>query len=259
MELDIKEAPWQFLDSEENNHIDYLKDNYVPMALIDMLKTTPKLAMDIGCFVGTTGAYIKQKWPECRVVGVEPTAKAAAQARTKVDALFEGPFENMPLDSVGVKPGNVDLVVFADVLEHMHNPWAALIQVRKLLSPTGAVLVSLPNVRNLKILGELACGNFRYKPAGILDITHIRFFTYSDALIMFEQTGFTVEERKINCDSSLVETLKSIPKDRSINMNMGKFSLHDVNYSEAEELCALQFFFLLRATDMLLGKTDKTG
>lgn len=245
--FDPQVEPWRFLDPGQNNHIGFLNPNYAPRGLIDLLETPPKLALDIGCFIGTTGSYIKQKWSECRVVGIEPVAQAAAQARTKVDAVFEGFFEDMPEGEAGVIPGSVDLAVFADVLEHMRHPWASLRHIREWLSPNGVVLVSLPNIRNLNVLKELSGGTFRYRPAGILDITHIRFFTRYDAIKMFEQTGFRVEKMGINPDGSLAHILQQVPKDRKIKVELGKITLNEVDFVEAQELCALQFYFLLRA------------
>ncbi|MBF0378645.1 MAG: tetratricopeptide repeat protein [Desulfamplus sp.] len=239
--------PWRFLDPGQNNHIGFLNPNYAPRGLIDLLETPPKLALDIGCFIGATGAYIKQKWSGCRVVGIEPVAEAAAQARTKVDAVFEGFFEDMPEGEAGVTPGSVDLAVFADVLEHMRHPWAALRNIREWLSPNGVVLVSLPNIRNLTVLKELAIGTFCYRPAGILDITHIRFFTRYDAIKMFEQTGFKVEKMAVNPDASLGYVLQQVPKGRKIKLELGKITLNEVDFAEAQEMCALQFYFLLRA------------
>ena len=248
--FDPQVEPWRFLDPGQNNHLGSLNPDYAPRGLIDLLDTPPALALDIGCFIGATGAYMKQKWSNCRVVGVEPVAEAAAQARTKLDAVFEGYFEDMPVGEAGVEPGKVDLAVFADVLEHMRHPWGALRNIREWLSPDGAVLVSLPNIRNLNVLKDLISnGTFNYKPAGILDITHIRFFTRSDAIKMFEQTGFRVEKMGVNFDASLVGLLEQIPKDGKISFNVGnKMRLNDIGFSEAEELCALQFWFLLRAT-----------
>ncbi len=245
--FDPQAEPWRFLDPGQNNHLGFLNPDYAPRGLIDLLEAPPALALDVGCFIGATGAYIKQKWPECRVVGVEPVADAAAQARTRVDAVFEGFFEDMPAGEAGVKPGTVDLVVFADVLEHMRHPWAALRHVKEWLSPDGAVLVSLPNIRNLNVLKELVSeSSFHYRPAGILDITHIRFFTKADALRMFAQTGFKVEKMSVNLDASLREVLEKTPKDRKVRLDVGRFSLDGVDFSEAQELCALQFYFLLR-------------
>ena len=247
--FDPQIEPWRFLDPGQNNHLGALNPNYAPRGLIDLLDTPPTLAVDIGCFIGATGAYMKQKWPQCRVVGVEPVAEAAAQARTKVDAVFEGFFEDMPVGEAGVEPGKVDLAVFADVLEHMRHPWGALRHIRDWLSPNGAVLVSLPNIRNLNVLKDLVGnGTFNYKPAGILDITHIRFFTRSDALKMFDQTGYTVEKMGINMDHSLINLLQQIPREGKFSFDVGsKMRLNDVDYAESEELCALQFWFLLRA------------
>lgn len=250
MNFDAQDEPWRFLDPGQNNHLGFLNPDYVPLGLIDLLDVPPRLALDVGCFIGATGAYIKQKWPECRVVGVEPVKEAAAQARTRVDAVFEGLFEDMPVGEAGVEPGEVDLVVFADVLEHMYHPWAALRHVKEWLSPNGAVMVSLPNIRNLNILKELVGGgSFRYRQAGILDITHIRFFTKSDALRMFAQTGFSVEKMSVNIDPGLRGNLEQVSNNRKMRLDVGKFSIHEVDHEEMVELCAVQFYFLLRPSN----------
>jgi SAM-dependent methyltransferase len=248
--FDRYDEPWRYLDEGQNNYAGFSNPDYAPSGLIDLVDSTPNLILDIGCSIGAVGGYMKKKWPHCRVVGVEPVSETAAQANLRLDDVYEGFFENMPNSFGGIEFGNVDLAVFADVLEHMYNPWKALQHVHKWLSPQGFVLVSLPNIRNLNVLKNLAGeGSFNYKPSGILDITHVRFFTRQDAIKMFEQTGFKVEKMGNHIDHSLENLIQQMSKDTQVNLNIGnRVTLNKVNYIELEELCTLQFYFLLRVT-----------
>ncbi len=85
-----------------------------------------------------------------------------------------------------------DVVVCADVLEHLEDPAAVLARVRRWLSPGGVLFVSLPNVANVAVRFALLAGRFEYAEAGILDRTHLRFFTRRSARRLVEGTGFRI-------------------------------------------------------------------
>ena len=85
-----------------------------------------------------------------------------------------------------------DVVVCADVLEHLDDPAAVLARVRRWLSPRGVLFVSLPNVANVAIRLALLAGRFEYAEAGILDRTHLRFFTRRSARRLVENAGFRI-------------------------------------------------------------------
>ena len=87
-----------------------------------------------------------------------------------------------------------DCLVFNDVLEHLIDPWAFLKRTRKYLSKDGWLLASIPNLQNHKILRKLLWnGDFRYAESGILDRTHLRFFTYKSAMELLQDSGFQIE------------------------------------------------------------------
>ena len=87
-------------------------------------------------------------------------------------------------------PDSYDLIVLSDVLEHIYNPWSLLRAARKNLSPTGVMLISVPNLQNLNYIGSVASGNFVYQPTGLFDETHIRFFTRASLDQYLRQCGY---------------------------------------------------------------------
>lgn len=146
-----------------------------------------KTVLDVGCLAGAFGQYLKAKRPEIEVWGVEPRPDAASVARNNLDVVIEGTFPEDAPDR------QFDCVVFNDVLEHMVDPWGALGATRALLRPGGRVVASLPNVRHYYVVGPLVVkGQWEYK-GGILDPTHLRFFTPSSMRDLFEGAGFAVD------------------------------------------------------------------
>ncbi len=106
-----------------------------------------------------------------------------------------GAYDEWVTDSVANIEGwsrSFDVVVCADVLEHLADPAAVLARVRRWISPRGVLFVSLPNVANVAVRLALAAGRFEYADAGILDRTHLRFFTRRSARRLVEEAGFRI-------------------------------------------------------------------
>jgi SAM-dependent methyltransferase len=99
-----------------------------------------------------------------------------------VDELCELPFAK----------GQFDVLLFADVLEHTRDPWSILERFRPYLSDGGHVVLSLPNIANLAVRVKLLCGIFEYKSKGILDDSHLRFFTLKTASRMLAESGYCI-------------------------------------------------------------------
>lgn len=137
--------------------------------------------LEIGCGAGATLAWLKSRGACESTTGVEMFESAAAVARTRVDRVIVANAEqwiNEPGDI-----GAFDLVLCLDVLEHMVDPWAFVAQLERLIAPGGHLVCSIPNVRYYKVLRDLVFkGQWRYREDGILDRTHLRFFTRESAL-----------------------------------------------------------------------------
>ena len=144
--------------------------------------------LDIGCSFGGFGASIKSRRPGAEVWGLEPNADAAGTARSRLDEVIVGHF---PQDAPERK---FDCVVFNDVLEHLVDPWSALVAVQSNVNPGGHVVASIPNVRHFSVVVPLVTkGRWTYREAGILDRTHLRFFTRTTMRQLFVDSGWQVD------------------------------------------------------------------
>lgn len=235
---------WKLLGADQ--HMQTLHPNYAPVGLLEMMAPKPSRVLDVGCFCGGTGRWLKTRFADVYMIGIEFLAAAAAQARNIYDQVIESPFEAIDFESEGLAAGSIDAIVAADVLEHLVNPWDALQRLRPLLAPGGAIYVSLPNVRNLSVLLRLAAGEWRYAGAGILDVSHLRFFTRRQALEMLGETGFRVEEVRSNLDPQIQPAFagRNLAEVRSIDT--ASLSLRNLTEVDVVELLTLQFY--IRAT-----------
>lgn len=157
----------------------------------DLLQLVPKIygnVLDVGCGEGNYAFYLKERGA-AYIAGVEIDSEAAAAARKKMDFVFAGSAE----EKLPFEQGQFDLIICADVLEHLINPWEVLRNLKQLLAPDGHLLVSMPNLRYAPVLYNILIrGLFRYKISGVLDYTHLRFFTLSTMKELIEESGFEI-------------------------------------------------------------------
>jgi glycosyltransferase involved in cell wall biosynthesis/2-polyprenyl-3-methyl-5-hydroxy-6-metoxy-1,4-benzoquinol methylase len=231
------EPAWRLL--ERAGHLETLSPHYAPTGLLEMMERAPRRVLDVGCFCGGTGRYLK---PNCEVVGIEMLEEAGAMAAEVYDRVLVGSLESLDLTAEGVLPGGFDAIIAADVLEHLYNPWQALQRLRPLLARGGSLYVSLPNARNLKLLSELGRGRFDYAGAGILDVTHVRFFTRATAVEMLEQTGFRVTDVRVNPDSRLASAFEGKDLSRTTKIELDGLTLDGLGPQDLLELLALQLY-----------------
>jgi 2-polyprenyl-3-methyl-5-hydroxy-6-metoxy-1,4-benzoquinol methylase len=147
-----------------------------------------RFVIDVGCASGALGRALKEKRPGIEVRGIEPVAEQAERARRFLDDVHVAGADE-PLPSHWPLP---DCVIFADVLEHLVDPWQTLRRFRSVMPQGGTLVASLPNVANRIVLGGLWRQRWDYTPHGILDRTHLRFFTRDTALELFEQAQFSI-------------------------------------------------------------------
>lgn len=170
------------------------KSSYYQNLRLDALSLLPRgleRVVEIGCGEGNSLAWLKTKHDCCWVGGVEAYPKAAEQARPKLDMLYEGDIESMELP---IEPGSLDAVLCLDVLEHLVFPDRVLARARVWLKPGGLLVASIPNVRNWRVVLPLIfMGRWQYQDHGILDRTHLRFFTRESARQLVIDAGFSLD------------------------------------------------------------------
>ncbi len=207
--------------------------------LLQMLAHEPRVVLDVGCGGGATGAELKRVYPKAVVHGVELSGEAAAYAVARLDRVLQENVETMDFAGAGFAPGSIDVVFFPDVLEHLYDPWNLLRRVKPFLAPDAQVLASIPNVRNLWLLGELFKGRWDYVEEGLLDVTHIRFFTRKSVEELFVQTGYRIARWGANYDPR-VPTVAA-PTDALLNVEIYGLTMKDVSMRDLEEFRTIQF------------------
>ena len=154
-----------------------------------------KKFLDIGCGKGTLGQYLKEEFG-AHVTGIEMMKKMAQDAVLILDEVICSRIEDLDFTAYNEK---FDYIVFSDSLEHFIDPEFVLIQSKAMLKTDGELLISIPNVRNFRvILPLLFFGDFEYQEEGLLDRTHLRFFTLSSISNALKRTGYNI--KKIEMD-----------------------------------------------------------
>jgi SAM-dependent methyltransferase len=143
--------------------------------------------LDVGCGAGGQTAEINQG-KDNQVVCVEPDRRRAAAAREKGLHVHMAFFDDQFADSCGT----FDRIVFADVLEHVVDPGSLLMRARRCLHAGGSVIVSVPNVAHWTVRTGLLIGRFDYADGGIMDATHVRWFTRRTLVAVLRNAGFEV-------------------------------------------------------------------
>ena len=214
--------------------------------VINLLRFPPRFALEVGCNAGVLGQFIKEQYPDARVWGVEPNPVTAKAALARLDKVLVQPVEEVDWSAQGVQPGQIDTVFLFDVLEHIYDPWKTLLTLRSLVSDTAQLVVSIPNVRNLFLLQDLVNGHWRYREMGLLDITHIRFFTDQDLMRMFYQTGFRVMNRSLTLDGNSRSVFENLTgKEFPQRIELDSWAITVKSEADLVSLCAMQHVFNL--------------
>ena len=211
--------------------------------LINLFSSPRKMVIEIGSSGGYTGKYCKEKFPGVTYWGFELNQAAARESLQNLDKVVCGKFEEQNLEVLGLKPNSVDGVVLGDVLEHMYDPWRALTALLPWLTPDAELVISLPNVRNLWLMNEIAEGRFTYTPDNLLDITHIRFFTLREIHSMLDSTGYSITPGGVNLDERLVDYFNQHKHLRGPCVLQYQSLAIRATGEEVAELCAKQFIF----------------
>jgi 2-polyprenyl-3-methyl-5-hydroxy-6-metoxy-1,4-benzoquinol methylase len=238
---------WQrYLNVEESSYIGNYHEHVNPN-FVKLFAHSPRKLLDIGCANGALLAEMKRRDALTQTIGIEPNRHAVDIARSRVDRVFHGKFEDIDLAAEGFPHGSIDSVVAADVLEHMYDPWQTMVNLKPFLTPDGQVIISIPNSRHVSLIAGLADGGlWTYADRGLLDITHIRFFTLKEFAKLLEQTGYRMERVDYYIDPPLVAFFNDAQTKPEINMRVGRMSLERLTKQELTELCTLQLFIRAR-------------
>ncbi len=160
--------------------------------LAELVPATAKRILEVGCAAGEMGRYLQERQPGTEVVGLELNPRAAALARQHLGRVIEGNIEE--LDFLPYPEGYFDCVVLGDVLEHLRDPEAVLRKLLGYLHPQGALVCSIPNIRHQSVMLDLLVnGRWRYRDEGLLDRTHLRFFTRTEISELLDRLGLRAE------------------------------------------------------------------
>lgn len=167
----------------------YNNARYDLIELISEEHNTALSILEVGCGIGTTLLNIKYNYPNSTLYGIELVDSVAALG-SKMLNIINGNIENMELS---IPSNSLDYIIFGDVLEHLHNPHAIINKMKNYLKPNGSILTSIPNIMNASVIYKLLQGNFKYQNSGILDNTHLKFFTKKEIIDMFTECGYSIE------------------------------------------------------------------
>lgn len=146
--------------------------------------------LDVGCSTGYFGeALINLK--ECDVWGVDIDEADIKEAQKRLTKALVLDINDTKTYS---KLGKFDVIIFADVLEHLIDPRTTLKNVKKLLNPDGRVIFSIPHMAHSSVRLDLLHGKFPYKNRGLLDNTHLHFYDMDEVYSIFEDSAYTLRQ-----------------------------------------------------------------
>ncbi|MCW3009568.1 MAG: hypothetical protein JWP17_4194 [Solirubrobacterales bacterium] len=170
-----------------------------------MVPSTARRTLDVGCGAGALGAALKAD-RGIEAVGVEVFPEAADIAETRLDRVLR--LDLQALTELPYPDGYFDAMTFGDVLEHMVDPHGLLRTLKRYLAPDGVIVCSIPNVKHWSIVGNLLIHDaWPYADSGLLDRTHVHFFTLTEISRMLEDVGFEVVELKVQNANPMPEEL----------------------------------------------------
>jgi SAM-dependent methyltransferase/glycosyltransferase involved in cell wall biosynthesis len=160
------------------------------ISLITHNKEEEITVLEVGCGSGATLNKIKELYPKAKVYGIELEQEVVQKNPYQLNLIY-GNIERMVLP---YEKGMFDYIIFADVLEHLYDPNKVLMKIKPYLKSCGFVISSIPNILHASVIVPLMRGRFTYRNSGILDRTHIRFFTIAEIKRLFENSGYTMDQ-----------------------------------------------------------------
>jgi O-antigen biosynthesis protein len=200
----------------EDMSVDNLDPNTSYAKILELIGPA-KRVIDLGCAGGHLARLLVKHG--CEVVGVDSNANALREAKQYCARTILADLDRQPLEEI-VGDERFDAAIYADVLEHLRDPWSVLDDTRRVLRSGGYVIASIPNIAHGAIRIGLLTGRFNYNEFGILDDTHLRFFTRRSVGELFVRSGFSIEQiertaLRLFDDSNLVPPVTSADVDEA--------------------------------------------
>lgn len=165
--------------------------------------------LDVGCWTGEIGMILRERG--AHVTGFEIDPEAAKIAAQRLDRVEVGNLDRAPLSEI-FGQDRFDVIIFADVLEHVYDPVGVLKDAATLLSPDGRVVISIPNVTHGSLRLALAQGRWRTTDTGLLDHTHIRFFSRDGLYDLLRSAGLIAVDLRGNLAEPLATEVQIDPE-----------------------------------------------
>ncbi len=226
----------------------YMKERHEVAALVP---DSARKILDVGCGGGHLGRLLKGRAEDREVWGVEIHPDACREAEKWLDRAFCADARQW---EPPVAEGYFDAIIFADVLEHLPDPEAVLRHYLRWLNLTGSVVMSIPNVRFWEVVKNLADGYWTYQDEGLLDRDHVRFFTWAEIQRLLASCGLECGEALSNLDRRCPEA----PPGETIDLRLGRITLHDLTPDELREFFTVQFLLRgVRTREHLLERAER--
>ncbi len=212
--------------------------------LVERLPATCRNVLDLGCATGEVGAAVKRRIPAASVTGVELDPAMAALAAERLDHVVAANLEDGDAIARELAGPPFDGVIAGDILEHLVDPWRTLRDLRAVLAPGAVIVASLPNVGFWDTWwNAMVRRRWPYRPRGIHDATHLRFFARHNVEPLFSQAGFRIER--------LDRTYRLVERPHPRNRHARLFALPGLR-----DLLTFQFLIVARLEAADAGGID---
>jgi 2-polyprenyl-3-methyl-5-hydroxy-6-metoxy-1,4-benzoquinol methylase len=162
----------------------------------DLLNAVPlssQQIIEIGCSSGALAREVKKRNPSCNYFGVDIDAEYTKLAERYCDKTEALNIENAD-EEFFLSQTTRDCWIFGDTLEHFQDPWSVLRKIRAVIPANGCIVACIPNAQHWSVQVKLSLGDFRYEDSGLMDRTHLRWFTKQTIADLFRETGFCITE-----------------------------------------------------------------
>ena len=179
--------------------------NYMLLSFVEKEKEEEFSVLEIGCDCGVNLLRLKNEYPNVQLYGVEINA-GAAEIASHIAQTQVANIEDKSLDFAGTR---FDYIIFGDVLEHLRDPEGTIGYCKSLLKEDGRILACIPNLMHWSVMYQLMNGNFTYTDTGLLDRTHIHFFTFNEIVSMFQRAGYEIDQMTYTGGGQITEDVRA--------------------------------------------------